>query len=842
MFKNYLLTTWRHILKNKLFSAINIFGLAIGMMSCILIMLYVKDEVSYDTWVPESEKVVRLHSAFYMPGRTPFLTVRSAGRLMEAISTFATAEVETGVRLVQDSMTIIQDNNAFNEPTFYADPSFFDVFDIPFVEGSKETAFNKPYDLVISERTALKYFGRTDVIGETLTGCCIRSDPQDYTVTGVFKNIPEASHFDVDLLVRMEPTMFDFAPNILNTWTSVNTFTYFKLREGKTAADLQERFVYWLDNESPFVEMAKQNGLPADQKVSDFNKGSVMPLEDLHLHARKAAGNMPDLSPMGDITMIYTFTIVAGLVLLIASINFMNLSTAKATKRAREVALRKVMGASRKQVAFQFLGEAVAIAGLGFLFALVGVELVLPLYSEAIGREIELNLISDLPLLLSLVVVAVVIGLLSGSYPAAFLSRFLPARILKANQSAGNEGKGSFRGALVIFQFSISIGLAVCTAVVYGQTLYAKNMDVGYKHDGKLVLGGIRAASSPEQIETIRQQISQVPGVSSVVLSSDVPSQDFENNTFFKSLDAQEGVTDTQGTLLNYYSVGYGFMEAYDIKPLAGRTFNREYGTDAIEQIPRDEDRIGSGSLIINETAMRSLGYSEPEQAIGKVLQGGIGGMGTHDLTIVGVTPDIYFRSIKHGIRASAYFNGPARFRSATISYDGTADVQAVVAAVEKIWQENIPLTPINWRFLSDMMNVQYDAETRQAKLFAAFAALAIIVASLGLYGLASFTAEQRTKEIGVRKVLGATVMDIVRLLVWQFSRPVLLANIIAWPVAWYIMSGWLEGFEYRLENSFLLTTSLIASAAALLVAWLTVASRAYGVAQANPIHALRYE
>jgi len=841
MFRNYLKITWRHILKNRLFSAINIFGLAIGMMSCILILLYVKDEISYDSWFPESEKIVRLHSAFYAPGRPPFLTVRSAGRLKDAIANYATAEVEAGVRLLQNNITVIKDNNAFNEAGFYADASFFDVFDLPFVAGSAETSFSKPLDMVISEKTAIKYFGRTDVIGETLTTCCVTSDPAEYTIAGVIQDIPKASHFNVDLLIRMDPNMFDFAPNILNTWTSVNTYTYFKLRDGKTAADLQERLEYWLDNESPFIEMLKQNGLPAGMKVTDVNKAKIMPLEDLHLNARKAAGNMADLSPMGDITMVYTFTIVAGLVLLIASINFMNLSTAKAVRRAREVALRKVMGASRKQIALQFLGEAVAIAGLGFLFALVGVELVLPIYSEAIGRELELNLLGNLPLLLSLVGVAVLIGLISGSYPAAFLSRFLPARILKANKSSETEGGGSFRGALVVFQFSVSIGLAVCTAVVYGQTLYAQNMDVGYTHDGKLILSGIRAASGPAQRETIRQELSNIPGVTSVILSSDVPSQDHENNTYFKPLDREAGAAGDQGTLLNYYSVDYGFMEAYDISPLAGRTFNRDHGTDQIVPLPEGENMIGTAGLMINETAMRSLGYSSPEQALGKVLQADLFQVGLYNMSIVGVIPDIYFRSIKHGIRASAYFVNPARFRVATISFD-TADVPAVVAGVERIWQENLPLTPISREFLTEMMSAQYDAEARQAKLFAAFAVLAIVVASLGLYGLASFTAEQRTKEIGIRKVLGATVVDIVRLLVWQFSRPVLIANVIAWPVAWYIMSGWLEGFEYRIDNSFLITTALIASAVALLVAWLTVASRAYHVAQTNPIHALRYE
>jgi len=841
MFKNYLLTTWRHILKNKLFSAINIFGLAIGMMSCILILLYVKDEVSYDSWVPESEKIVRLHSAYYTPDRPPFLTVRSAGRMMEALSNYASAEVEAGVRLVQNGTTIIQGDKAFNETTFLADSTFFDVFDMPFAHGSAATAFAKPLDMVVSEETAIKYFGRTDVIGETLVTCCLQEERTEFTITGVMKDFPQASHFNIGMLIFMDPPMLDFAPNILNTWTSVNTYTYFKLRDGKTAADLKQRFYYWLDNESPFIEMAQSAGMPETMKVTDFNKSNIMPLEDIHLYARRDAGNMGDLSPMGDMTMIYTFTTVAGLVLLIASINFMNLSTAKAAKRAREVALRKVMGASRKQVALQFLGEAVAIAALGFLFALVGVELLLPLYSEAIGRELELNLIGDLPLLGSLVGVAVLIGLISGSYPASFLSRFLPARILKANQSSDSEGKGSFRGALVVFQFAVSIGLAVCTAVVYGQTLYAQNMDVGYKHDGKLILGSMGAASGPAQVETIRQQLSNIPGVTSVVMSSDVPSQDWENNTFFKQLDREDDSADEQGTLLNYYSVDYGFMEAYAISPLAGRTFDQAFGTDQIIPVPEGEDRIGAAGVMINETAMRALGHDSPDQAVGKTIQTQMRGLGTQNMTIVGVIPDIYFRSIKHGIRASAYFINPQRFRSATISFD-TENVPEVVASVERIWQENMPLTPINREFLTTMMDAQYDAEERQAKLFAAFAALAIIVASLGLYGLASFTAEQRTKEIGIRKVLGATIVDIIRLLVWQFSRPVLVANIIAWPVAWYIMSGWLEGFEYRLENSFLLMTALVASVIALLVAWLTVASRAYRVARANPISALRYE
>lgn len=836
MFRNYLLTAWRHILKNRLFSAINVFGLAIGMMSCILILLYVKDELTYDQWMPEADQVVRIHSAYYSPGRPPFLTVRSAGRMMEALKTYASAEVEEGVRLFNNSTTVIHEENAFTEQISFVDPSFFRVFNLPFVAGDREVSFQKPLDTILTEELAIKYFGRTDVVGETMTFCCMRGEQMQAQVTGVIKDIPENSHMQLGVVVLMDPTMFDFAPNILNTWTSVNVYTYFKLKDGATAADLKERYITWLDTESIFTEQEGMTGKP-----SDSIRPNVMAVPDLHLQARKDAGNMGDLTPMGDITMVYAFSGVALLILLIASINFMNLATARASQRAREVALRKVLGASRRQVALQFLGEAVAIASLGLLFALVGVELLLPLYNDAIGKELSFNVFGNLPMLFGLIGVAVIVGLLSGSYPAAYLSRFLPARILKANKSSEPEGSGRFRAALVVSQFAISIGLVMCTAVIYGQTIYAKSKDVGYRHDGKLAITSIDDMPSADQMQTVQQELAKIPGVTSVVMSSEAPSQDNENNTFFQLVEREgEGASD-DGVVLNYHSFGFGFLEAYGITPVAGRTFSEEFGTDELVLIPEDEERTGTSSVILNETAVRSLGIASPGEAIGKTLRANVFRVGNYELTIVGVVPDIYFRSLKFGVRPSAYWVNPRTFGVATVSYD-TTDISSVLAGVERVWRQHAPMTPLAHSFVSDMLAAQYDAETRQAKMFAAFSMLAVIVACLGLYGLASFAAEQRTKEIGIRKVLGATVRDIVQLLVWQFSRPVLVANAIAWPVGWYLMSGWLEGFQYRLDGSFIWIMAATAGAVALLIAWLTVAGRAIHVAQANPIHALRYE
>jgi len=836
MFRNYLLTAWRHIMKNRLFSAINVFGLAIGMMSCILILLYVRDELTFDRWVPEADKVVRIHSAYYPPDRPPFLTVRSAGRMMEMLKTYASAEVEEGVRIFNNTTSVLKDGNAFNEQISFVDGSFFKVFDLPFADGAASTGFTKPMDTVMTEELAIKYFGRTDVTGEVLTFCCMRGEQVELQITGVMKDIPENSHMSLGFVVLMDPTMFDFAPNILNTWTSVNVYTYFKLRDGKTAADLKERYTNWIDSESPFTERTDLQGKP-----SDYIKPNVMPLLDLHLHARKDAGSMGDLTPMGDITMVYTFSGVALLILLIASINFMNLSTAKASKRAREVALRKVMGATRRQVAMQFLGEAVAIATLGLLFAFVGVELTLPLYSDAIGKSLSFDVLGDLPLLMSLAGIAVVVGLLSGSYPAAFLSRFLPARILKANKSSDVGGASTFRSALVVFQFAISIGMVMCTAVIYGQTTYAKSKDVGYTHEGKLAVTSIDDVPSADQARVVVQELQKLPGVKSVVLSSEVPSQDNENNTWFQLADGRKAADGTEGVVLNYHSFGFGFLEAYGIQPIAGRTFSREFGADEITPIPEGEDRIGQASIILNESAVKQMGLASPEAAIGQTLRADVFRAGEYELTVVGVVPDIYFRSLKFGVRPSAYWVMPGTFGAATIDFE-TNDVPGLLAGIEQVWREHVPTTPLAHSYVSDMLDAQYASEDAQAKLFAAFSGLAIIVACLGLYGLAAFSAEQRTKEIGIRKVLGARVMDIVRLLVWQFSRPVLIANVIAWPVGWYLMSGWLEGFQYRLDSGYIIVMALVAGAVALLIAWVTVAGRAAHVAQANPIHALRYE
>lgn len=837
MFKNYLAIAWRYNINNGLFSVINILGLAIGLMSCILIMLFVRQESGFDRWIPDANKVVRMHTAYVTPGNPPFLTVRSAGRMMPAIRDFAKNEVADGVRLIHFALTVQKDGDAFSEQVTMVDGSFFNVIDLPFVHGDKNASFNKPFDLLISEEMAIKYFGKTDVVGESLTLCCVRDEATDLIITGVIKDLPQNTHFDINMLVYLQPAIFGENNGVLDTWTSVNVYTYFKLNEGVTPEQLQQRIKFWVNNESPFKQTMKNfmDEQAEGSQISDFTKHRIMPLTDLHLHAKEDAGNMGDFTPMGDARMITTFIIVAALVLLIACINFMNLSTAKATKRAKEVAIRKVLGAERKQLAGQFIAEAVALVMVALLLALVAVELVLPLYSQVLGKEIELQLLDDPQLLLSLIGLTLVVGIGSGIYPAAYLSKFRPAKVLKSNKSADSGHTSSLRNALVVFQFATSIILVISTIVVYGQTLYSNSLDVGFESNNKLVLNlaGIR-----DNRDSLRQQLLAHPDIKSVTFSSEAPTQDNENNNYFTLVENLTAGGQNEGQLLNYHNMGYGFFNAYQVQPIAGRLFDEAFGSDELVRVEQGQT-APIASAILNESAIHKLGFANAEQAIGKTLK--TMHSGSRELTIIGVIPDIYFRSIKFEIRPTVFMLEPARFRVANIEFSAN-NLNQLQQDIEQIWKQVVPMQPVNLQFLSSMMSAQYAEDLAQARLFLGFSVLAIFIACLGLYGLAAYTAERRTKEIGIRKVMGASIKDIIQILVWQFSKPVLLANLIAWPVSFYFMSQWLQGFQYRLGSEFIIAVLFIASALALLVAWLTVASRAFRVAKANPIKALRYE
>ena len=835
MFKNYLIIAWRNIVKNGVFSAINIFGLAVGLMSCILIMLFVKEETGFDRWLKDNERLARIHTEYTMPNQPAFLTVRSAGRMMPALRDFASTEVETGTRIIQYGTTVQHQGEGFSEQASIVDGSFFDVFALPFTHGDISTSFSQPMDLVITEEMAIKYFGKTNVIGEMMTFCCVGANPTTLKVTGVLKDLPDASHLDINFLLYLNPAMFGENDNVLNTWTSVNVYSYFKLREGVSIAQFQQRISYWLNNESPLVETAK-NFLGDDaneRQVTDFLKLKVMAVPDLHLRAKEDAGNMGDLTPMGDQQMIYTFTLVAGLILLIACINFMNLSTAKASRRAKEVAMRKVLGASRLQVAVQFLSEAVALVFIALLFAVAAAEIVLPFYNDIIGKNLQLLLFRDPTLLIVLFIVATLVGIGAGLYPAIYLSKFMPGHILKASKSSESQSSSKLRTGLVVGQFATSIILVISTLVVYGQTQYSNSADVGYQYNDKLILS-LRMSGSNR--DGIKQELLSLPEVTSVAFSSESPTQDNENNTQFALVESNQHGEKTEPIVFNYHHMDYGFFESYGVSPIAGRLFSENYGTDKLTRPAEGSEGMAKGAVILNKAAALKLGFPDAEFAVGKTLISE-----QRELTVIGVIPDIHFRSIKFGIRASVFLLDDRRFNVANIAFS-TNDVPGLLGKVNAIWKQNVPLQPINLQFLSEMMAAQYQDEATTAQLLLVFSVLAILVSCLGLYGLSAFTVERRTKEIGLRKVMGANIMQIVKLLIWQFSKPVVLANVIAWPIAAYLMNNWLQNFPYRIEQWYLLPICLLVGFLSLSVAWLTVGGNAARVARKNPIHALRYE
>jgi len=831
MWRNYIVIGLRAMARDRLSAAINIGGLAIGIAACVLIGLFVRHELSYDAWIPDAERIVRLHTSYYPQDRPPFLTVRSAGRMRAQVDALAPDLIEASTRMAQLSPTIIRDGIGFDDTISFVDRSFFDVFDLPLVAGSKAQALADPSAMAVTEAAAMRYFGRTDVVGETLEVCCLEGRRLEIRIAAVLRDLPEATHLDISMMMPIVEEMFSFAPNLFETWTSVNVFTWFKLREGASPSAVEERIWNWVDTESPFLDDAPP--LPEGRRLSEFVHHTLMPVSDIHLDAKVQAGSIGDMKPLGDARLVEALSGVALLILAIAAINFTNLATVRAARRAREVAMRKVLGASRGNVTVQFLGEAVIASLLALLLALALVEGALPFFNQALDRDLVLSF-SDGGLLGSLAIATLLVGVASGAWPALYVSRFRPARVLYHDDGGGDGGTARLRTVLVVLQFAIATGLIVCTVITYRQTLFARTLDTGLTVENRLVLRNAgRSEAEPHQ-EALKQALLAIPEIESVTFSSDVPSDDSENNTGVTIL----GTAEEESRVINYYSVDYGFLEAYGVRPAAGRLFEEARATDTVSQ-PADDGTPGSGGLVLNVSAARQLGFAAPGEAVGRTARIDVFGTGLVDFTIIGVVPDLYFRSIRFGVRPSMYFRRPESFNSATLVVR-SGDMEGLTARIEAIWREIVPTAPFSLDFVDELVTRQYAEDMAQGRLFAAFSGLAILVACLGLYGLAAYATERRRREIGIRKVMGATVRDIVRLFAWQFTKPVLIANALAWPLAAWAMYRWLEGFEYRIELT--LWPFVIAGAAALAIALLTVSGHALRVARTHPAIALREE
>jgi putative ABC transport system permease protein len=825
MLRNYLAVALKNLAANKVSSAINIGGLAIGLAACLAIVLLVRDELSFERWLPNAERIVAFEITFKVPGRETIAFAGSPGPLKPALEKEFGSDFERVVRVYADDQPIRVGDRQFEATISFVDPGFFDVFDLPMAAGDRAAVFANNASILLSQTTARKYFGDQPPLGQTLTF----GGELVFTVVGVFADLPRNSHLELESIALFDTQRYQKLPHIAERWTSVPVRTYALLRTPDARARVTGDLPAFTDRNVVF-------GLPGlTDRPSSLVRFELRPLLDIHLHADK-----PGYARAGSYAAVVAFAAIALLILVIACINFVNLATARATMRAREVAMRKVVGATRGQLVRQHLGEAVLTALFALVIALALVELALPLFNGFLHKELRLDLLGDPALLAIIAGLIAVVGVVGGLYPAIYLSRFRPALVLRANKSSA-QGSSRLRTALVVFQFAISIALVVCTATVYCQTVYARSLDLGFETEQRLTLEELGRLPSNQVRATLKREIAALPGVRGVALSSDTPPLSNNSNTLFYPT-AQ--ITDER-LVIEEMRVDPDFFGVYGVAPVAGRLFSADRPADFVPA----EGQTGElrQSIVINRAFVEKLGAARPEDVIGKVLwEINDPGKPMIATTIIGVVGDLHLRSARVVIAPVAYYAAPpeSRFRHLTAQIE-PGRTREVVQAIEGIWARLSGGAPIHLGFIDDNLAKQYDADAQRGQMFAGFAVLAILIACLGLYGLAAFSAQRRTKEIGMRKVLGASVLDIVRLLVWQFSRPVLLANLIAWPCAFFLMRRWLAGFRYAIDlTSPLLLVGVFGGAAvlALAIAWLTTAGHAYHVARANPGRALRAE
>lgn len=823
MFRNYALVAMRNIFRHKLYSLINIGGLAIGLTAVIMIALFVRHEFSYDSFWENGDKVYRFETTFIVPGRGEMVMAQSAGVLQPALEREMAQYIQASSRIVRRCFEISHAENHFSECADFVDPDFFKLFNFEVVAGNGELALANNTSIMISESVANKYFGREDVVSQTL----IMNDIP-YTVVAVMKDLPQNSHINSDMIGLFDESRYLDEPWVAQSWTSVNVHTYFMLKDSVTIDEFDAAMPAFLDKNVTFVIPGLEDIPP-----NDIMKLPTINVPDIHLFSTKD-GNM---RPAGNAQLVYTFAGVAFLVLVIAGINFMNLSTARATQRAREVSIRKVMGARRSQLVFQFLGETVLLTFLGLLFAVALTEAAMPLFSAFLGQELVFTPLSDPGLALGMLGIVFLIGIGAGIYPALILSGFRPAEVLQSNNSA-QQGSSVFRNVLVVAQFSISIGLMAATGIFYGQTVYATNVDMGYEKENRVVLRGINGDDLQQKMTSLRAEFMNIPGVMDIAFASDTLPLTNNNNAL---LDAPGGEIGGK-VLLEQVRTHYDYFRFLGVEPVAGRLFSRDHASDLFTP-PEDETEIGRANIIINELAVPFLGFESPAAALNQQTTATIGsndGPGAL-VTIIGVVPNIIFRSTREDVTPMFFLVREDAYSAIFLELDGE-DQAATLAAIDETWKRLLPEATIFRSFIDENIDRLYRQERQQASMFLFFSIFAIFIASLGLFGMASFTAQKRTKEIGLRKVMGASVSDIMKLLLVQFSKPVLWSNLVAWPIVGYFMFDWLNNFTMRLDTTIIVGIFVFTGLVALLIAGATVSGHALRAARANPITAIRAE
>ena len=830
MWRNYWTVAVRALAKSKTYSIINIAGLAIGMAACILILLYIRYEKSYDEWIPGAEDSYQLQSWWPNPrdGEPGFFQMSSYITKDRIRKDYP--QVQHAAYLQNVGPVFFERGEATEtEDYFFTDDDFLKVVNLPLVRGTTLTGLSTA---VMTQSEARKRFGTDEVLGRVFT-LISRGNKMDFKIVGILKDLPKNSHLKVAAIGRVDYQSYNAdSPFFLTCWGCQSGYVYLKMRPGSDVKAMEAQLPAWEKRNIPDEPNAGINYNAGDDQDWHF-----VNVRDVHLGKAQGAS----ITPGNDAKSITTFAIIAVLILGMAVVNFTNLATARASQRAREVALRKVLGASRRQLIVQFIGESVLIAAASMLLALALVELLVKPFAAFLEADLALSYFGPNGILLPAIGLVLLVGVLGGLYPAFFLSRFQPAQVLKANRSAAETpGSGRLRTALVILQFAVSIGLIICTAVIYAQTVYARSVDPGFKRDHIVQVDELGRAQLYDKGEIIVDAFERVPGVVAVGRTDIGVATDNNNNTGLLPPGASQMVT------IGQYHVDEGFFDAMGLTMKAGRWFDPARPMDDMSTpYPSDEEyekRIAARgvNVVMNEYAVKKLGFQSPQDAIGKTVRSELfsPGTGVVDIHIIGVVGDSRFRTVRQPIDPIMFRNINQGGGWAIVRYNG--DPAAVRAGLEREWKKITNEVPFNAEFSEDIIGEAYEAEDKRAQIFAIFAILAVIIGCLGLFGLAAFTAERRTKEIGIRKVLGARTRDIVQLLVWQFSRPVIVANLIAWPVAWWMMRDWLNTFDQRITLG--PVPFAVAALVALAIAVVTVVGHAIKVARANPIHALRYE
>lgn len=800
MFQNYLSIAWRNLLKKKGYSTVNIFGLALGISCCILIFMYVSYERSFDGYHEKKDRIYRLTHGHKTNSPDTYWVWGNAPIGPAIKDNFP--EIDKVVQFSGRSDILLTNGDVAHqeEGVFFMDSTAFDVFSWKLLKGNPKTALAAPYSIVLTESTARKYFGNEDPLGKSLKGsqAAGRGDAGEYLVTGVMQDVPLNSHFRFNALLSLS-TFRKSLPDIFTMWGYVDFYTYFLANDQFNLAQFESKIPAFLDRMMEDPE-SKYNII-------------VEPMSEMYLGT--TAQRQP--GETGSIANLYIFSVIGLFVLVIAIVNFMNLSTARSMERGKEVGIRKSIGAARGHLISQFLGESFVIVAISMIAAIGLVALALPAMNNITGRAMQLMEFVTPQNIGILLLATVIIGTVAGSYPSFVLSSFNPVSVLKG-VSKSNRTSINLRRGLVIFQFSLSIALIASTLVVSSQMSHILNKSLGFDKEHMLILDYNYDEAVNDKREVLKTEMEALPDVMSVAFSRSVPGSYFPN--------AYTEITLPDGELKGYpqpvFQVGVDFINHYNLELAAGRSYSRDFPADTI------------GGLVINEAAARQYGYTNPADIIGKrYKQWGREG------EVIGVVKDFNFVSLHKGIEPLTLPYEPYASRYVSVKIK-SGDMIAAVNAVKAIWMDIAPHRPFLYSFLDDDFDRQYQADFNFKTLFSLFSSLAIFIACLGLFGLATYSAELRTKEIGIRKVLGASINSIVGLLSKDFIVLITVAIVIATPASWYAMDRWLEGFAYRMDIQ--IWIFMLAGLAALAIAAVTISFQAIKAAKRNPVNSLRSE